>query len=262
MKIDFHTHVKLTTPVPYSQPYAEAMLRGAKAAGLDTICVTEHYNSSGLDSVYRFLEDSCGKDGDCYIFEGLRIFPGIEVDIAESGHILTIGPLDEIMQVHKELCERGRKKEHPPFAALLEIIKRPSLLIGGAHPFRPETGSLLNLSDEWVSQLDYVELSGRDIAYDKKGIENNTAQLAARVGLPIIAGSDSHYPFQYGCVFNKFQAAHTTVAALKKAIAAGAYTVEYSEFGARQVAMAAQMKKALLKIHELGGDYAWLCKGE
>ena len=256
MKIDFHTHVKLTKPVPFSQKYTESNFRSAKQAGLDAICLTEHYNGDQVDLVYKYIRNNLEKEKDCYLYDGLKIFIGIEIDIAESGHITVVGTMEEISDIYNEFAGCGRKKSHPAFDELLCVIKRPSVIIGGAHPFRPEEGCILRLSDDQIKQLDYVELSGKDLAFNKEYVNTQTKALAERVGLPIAAGSDTHQSFQYGCIYNRFDKNHTNVISLKKAIVEGKFNIEHSEFGARQVLMAAKMKKALKKIHDLGGDYA------
>ena len=57
MYIDFHTHGKLAKKLPFSKEYTDWLLREAKEAGLDAICLTEHFNtcllytSKGNDSV-------------------------------------------------------------------------------------------------------------------------------------------------------------------------------------------------------------------
>ena len=255
MRIDFHTHAKLTKKVPFSEDYTKSNFRDAKMSGLDAICVTEHYDSSQIDLVYQYIRSNLEKEGDCYIYDGLKIFIGIEVDIAESGHIVVIGPLDEIAELYKDYYERGKKKDHPTFDQLINVIKRPSLLIGAAHPFRDEEGCVLRIDDNKIKHLNYVELSGNDLAHDTDHIYKQTQSLAKRVGLPMVMGSDTHQSFQYGCVYNQFEKEHVTVGSLKKAIDEGAFSLVHSEFGSRQVKMASKMKKALIKIYDLNGDY-------
>lgn len=255
MTIDFHTHAKLANALPYSQEYMEYILRSAKQSGLDAICLTEHYYSRELDSVYRYIQDSLEKTGDCYLFDGLKIFISIEINIAESGHIVVIGSMDEIVSIYNELLERGKKKDHLPFAELLKVIKRPSLLIGAAHPFRTDERCILKLSEDQISQLDYVELSGKDCAHNRESIISKTFDLGNRLNMPVLGGSDTHQSFQYGCIFTRFEESHITVSGLKEAVAKRAFTVEHSDFAERQVLMAAKMKKALQKVYDLGGDY-------
>lgn len=254
MRTDFHTHVKLTQSVPFSREYTEFMFRGAKQAGLDAICLTEHYGSSQLNLVYKYVQ-SLEKQGDCFLFEGLKIFTGLEIDIAESGHILVIGPIKDILSIYSELEDRAKKKDHLPFDQLIKVIKHPSLLIGGGHPFRDVKGCTLKLYEHQIEQLEFLELNGRDLAHNKEYTETQIYALSKKLGLYVVAGSDTHLAFQYGCVCTKFHKEHTKIDVLKQAIAQNQFTIEYSEFAVKQVPMASKMKKALKKIHDLGGDY-------
>ena len=99
MYIDFHTHGKLAKKLPFSTEYTEWLLREAHIAGLDAICLTEHFNTLQFDELYRYLMEKCKRDGDTLVTtEGLRIFAGMETDIAEGGHILTIGTPETILE--------------------------------------------------------------------------------------------------------------------------------------------------------------------
>ena len=42
MYMDFHTHGKLAKYLPFSTEYTDWLLREARRAGLDAICLTEH----------------------------------------------------------------------------------------------------------------------------------------------------------------------------------------------------------------------------
>lgn len=89
MYIDFHTHGKLAKKLPFSKEYTDWLLREAKEAGLDAICLTEHFNTLQFDEVYGYLMEKCKREGDTLVTtEGLRVFTGMETDIAEGGHIL------------------------------------------------------------------------------------------------------------------------------------------------------------------------------
>ena len=57
MYIDFHTHGKLAKYLPFSIPYTNWLLGEAKNAGLDGICLTEHFNTQQFDQVYRYIAE-------------------------------------------------------------------------------------------------------------------------------------------------------------------------------------------------------------
>ena len=101
MYIDFHTHGKLAKKLPFSKEYTDWLLREAKEAGLDAICLTEHFNTLQFDEVYGYLMEKCKREGDTLVTtEGLRVFTGMETDIAEGGHILSLGTLEQLKRLH------------------------------------------------------------------------------------------------------------------------------------------------------------------
>jgi hypothetical protein len=254
MKIDFHTHGKLAKFLPFSKEYMLWQFREARRAGLDAICLTEHYNSNELSMLYEYLNGALERDGDCYIFDGLKIFAGLEIDISEGGHILTIGNADDIAAIYTDLAPYLRKNAHPAFKELLEIIKPRPILIGAGHPLR-KGGHIPQLPEELLTQLDFIEMNGKDAALGGDDIKKRTNALAARLGLPVLAGSDTHQSIQFGCIYTSFDGDFATINALKPAIAQNRYGIAFSEFALAQVVNAKLVNRALKEINALGGDY-------
>ena len=56
-----------------------------------------------------------------YDMFGLKVFPGMEVDVLEVGHILCIGDLQDVRAMREELNEFTEKGAFIPFADLLTI---------------------------------------------------------------------------------------------------------------------------------------------
>ena len=121
MKIDFHTHGRLAKRLPFSEIYTEWLFEQARAAGLDALCLTEHFNTVQFGEIYRYLFSVGRMEGDSIVLEnGLRIFPGMETDIAEGGHILTIGCAQEILELNQRLEPYKEKGSFLPFEELME----------------------------------------------------------------------------------------------------------------------------------------------
>lgn len=76
MKIDLHTHAKLSKASDFSPEYYEEMLREAKDSGLDALALTEHFNTRNFYEVYSELDRLFPYQGDYYEAYGLKIFPG------------------------------------------------------------------------------------------------------------------------------------------------------------------------------------------
>jgi len=252
MKIDFHTHSKLGKKLPFSPKYTEWHLRQAKLAGLDAICITEHYNGTEMDAVFEYIQRQ--QEGDSFLTEdGLRVFVGLEIDAFEGGHFLTIGAMDDVKGIYRKLERCLKKKEHPTFLQLLEIVKSVPVLFGVSHPFRA-SNNIGYLQPAQLAELDFLELNGKDIALDAQN-ESKVKKLSDEVGLPILAGSDTHQAFQFGCICTQFSETLTTIDGLRDAIDSGSYTVLRGENTSKQVQTAKLIKSALKQVHKLGGDY-------
>ena len=89
--------------------------------------------------------------------------------------------------------------------------------------------------------------------------------LSRKLNRPLVAGSDTHQSFQYGCVWNEFERTVSTVDGLAGEITKGAYEIRMSESLTFKVESAGILKRALKEIEilkralkeidALGGDY-------
>ena len=257
MYMDFHTHGKLAKYLPFSTEYTDWLLREARRAGLDAICLTEHFNTQQFDTLYGYVEARGEKNGDAYVFEdagGLRVFPGMETDIAEGGHVLCVGPMEAIREMNRRLEPHKAKDRFLPAAQLLELFAEYPVLVGAGHPFR-DGGHIPDLPPELLMRFDFLDLNGKDLAADYEGMSLRMKELSKVLQKPLTAGSDTHQAFQYGCVYNVFDQTVRTVEGLSSQIQAGHYRIETSDTLEFQVETAGTLKRSLKAIHALGGDY-------
>lgn len=254
MKIDFHTHGKLAKKLPFSSVYTDWLFGEAKEAGLDAICLTEHFNTQGFEQVYGYMRKNFQRDQDTFLINGLRIFPGMETDIAEGGHILTIGKMEDILELNRRLESHKEKEHFLPFRQLYELLREYPVIIGGAHPYR-EGSHIPELPEELLRQLDFLDLNGKDLAENKDRTQQLVCSLGKKLGIPIVSGSDTHQAFQYGCVRTRFERNISSVDDLRNAVKEGKYVVEIADSVFFQVRTASVLKEALKEIHHLGGDY-------
>jgi len=252
MKIDCHTHGKLAKYLPFSVKYTQWLFREAILAGLDGICLTEHFNTLGFNEVYHYIGETFPREGDCFLFETLRIFPGMEIDIAQGNHIVVIGTMEDIILLRENLEPYSKKGDYLPFDKLMEMIGLYPVLAGFGHPFR---GGIPELPEEVMKKLDYIELNGKDIALNRAVTMERTQALGERLGLPVVAGSDTHQSLQYGCICNRFAEQCTTIGHLRSLIDKRSYGMEISDMASVQVRGAVTLKRALKEVHALGGDY-------
>ncbi|HIQ98063.1 MAG TPA: hypothetical protein IAB23_00010 [Candidatus Scybalocola faecavium] len=255
MYIDFHTHGKLAKKLPFSTVYTDWLFSEAKGAGLDALCLTEHFNTLQFEDLYRYLLDSGDLQGDAIILKnGLKIFPGMETDIKEGGHILSIGPAEAILELNARLKPYMKKDSFLPFARLMDLFDEYPVIVGGGHPFR-EGGHIPQLPKEQLKRLHFLDLNGKDVAYDCEGTQEKTRALGNTLGIPVVAGSDTHQAVQYGCIKNNFEKDCFDVKTLYGEMLQGNYNIEILPEVAFHVRTAGLLKRSLKEIHALGGDY-------
>jgi len=183
---DLHTHSRFfhfdpSTGAAYDPIGTRLALAIGKRRGLDGIAVTNH-------DYFRpetLVSPAC--------------IPGIEISTTK-GHLLVVGP-DPPMQT-----ERGSLSPN----AAVDLAHEHGCAAIIAHPFR---NSLLRESN---APFDAVEINGKHPEYRRR-IE----ALAEDRGLPIVGGSDAHFPFEVGRVSTRLDIDRFTPKAVVDAIQAG-----------------------------------------
>lgn len=261
MYIDFHTHGKLTKHLPFSVDYTNWLLQEAKDSGLNAICLTEHFNTQGFDEIYGYIASHGTPQGDAFVFNDLKVFPGMETDIAEGGHVLSIGPMDAIRELNRRLKPHKEKGNFLPFAELVRLFDEYPLLVGAGHPFR-DGGHIPELPPELLARFDFLDFNGKDVAENPHRTEELTYGLGQQLQIPVVAGSDTHQAVQYGCIRNCFEQEIDTFAALEEEMKAGRYKIVIHPEAANKVKTAGLLKRPLKEIHALGGDYVSVLLGK
>ena len=160
-----------------------------------------------MTRIYGHIKNRCDREGDTFVADGLRIFPGMETDIAEGGHILSIGPAEAILELNRRLEPHKEKGSFLPFAQLLALFREYPVLVGAGHPFRgmeEGTGNITRLPDSLLRAL--ISLTERKGSGGGRGEDDRTDRFGRAVGKPVVTGSDTHQAFQYGCVHTDFSA--------------------------------------------------------
>ena len=248
MNIDFHTHVKISKKSTFMPEYFQEMVKEAKAAGLDAIALTEHFNTLNLLDVYNYLDNNFPYQDDYYDVEGLKIFPGIEVDVKEVGHILLISRRESILQIFNELKPHLEEENFIPFADLMNLAEKFETIKIGGHPFRPSTPLTQHKPDQ-LKRLDALDLNGKDL--HSMGIEVNQENVygfAEKLGLPVVAGSDTHQYLQYGSVVNTLDVNCSTISELKKVIENKAFSITIAPDLHLRVRSASLTKKLIKEL--------------
>lgn len=251
MKIDLHTHAKLSKASDFSKNYYEEMIREALDNGLDALALTEHFNTRHFDEVYRQLDSMFPYNGEYYDAGGLKIFPGMEVDIRETGHILLIGRKEFILETRRRLDGYTEKGAFIPFDDLMDLAEGFPLLKIGAHPFREST-PLHHLTRSQLSRLDAFDLNAKDMyQYGSEANQDQVQRFATDLGKPVTAGSDTHQCLQFGSVYNELQMPCESADELKSAIMQGAYQIHVSDSLPIKVKASVMLKKLMKEIIRL-----------
>jgi len=216
LKIDLHTHGKWSKDIDFSYEYYVEMMRTA-SQHVDAVALTEHFNTKDFLNIYEVLDDKAIYHNGYYLIEGVKVFPGIEVDVAEQSHILVIGSRKAIISISKQLDSYRSANNFIPLERLLGLSEFNQCLTIGAHPYRKEN-PLDHVDPELIARLDAIDINGRDLHKYGLSMEKKVQKLANRYNLPTIAGSDTHQPLQFGCVYNELPYSCESVEQIKEII--------------------------------------------
>lgn len=217
LTVDLHTHTRFFHGAPWLgrafDPVGARMLAWmARRRGLDAIATTNH-------DYYRELGIGDGP---------LTVIPGIEVTTTR-GHALVIGPSPP---------KRTEPGELTP-DQVVDIAHDRNCAAIIPHPFRNSTVR------EARAGFDAIEING-------KGTDpvESVRRLASQRGLPLVGGSDAHYPVEVGRAFTQVDAAEATPEAVVDAIRAGRVSASVDDRRSQRL-----LRAAYQEIHSRKG---WL----
>ncbi|WP_066316441.1 PHP-associated domain-containing protein [Bacillus sp. FJAT-29814] len=242
MNFDFHTHGKLGKKFDFSADYYLEMATHALQSGINGVALTEHFNTKNFHEVYDTLDAHFPYEDGYYNIQSLKVFPGMEVDIKEVGHILCIGNRQDIRALRAELNDYTKEETFIPLENLLNLRSNYDMLVIGAHPFREST-PLKDLDPSLLKQLDAFDLNGKDL--HTRGIEENTMDVqtfAASLSKPVVGGSDTHHFKQFGAVYTVLDQECDTIAELKEAVINRQFHVKVAQDLPERVSEAIRLK--------------------
>lgn len=244
MKIDLHSHVKLSKKTEFSLAYFQESIQEARLNGLDAIAMTEHFNTNRFYDIYEELDRHYTYQEDYYDVDGFKVFPGLEVDVQFGGHILVIGTRDSILELRSKLEPHTVAESFVKFEQLLDWCDELSLLRIGAHPHR-ESNPLTQHDAAMLKRLDCFDLNAKDLFTYGPDMRNAVIELAHTIGIPVVAGSDTHHPLQFGSVMNQLDADYTRIPDIAACLKQGRYQIEVSACLETKVKSATLIKKLL-----------------
>ncbi|EKQ58051.1 MULTISPECIES: PHP-associated domain-containing protein [unclassified Clostridium] len=228
MKIDFHSHVKLSKKTNFSIDNFRELIKEAKEEGLTAITITEHFNTLNFPEVYDTLDKNYEYKDDYYDIDGFKAFTGMEVDVKENGHVLIIGNLRNIREVREYLNDYDSKESFISLKKLFGLCETYDMLIIGSHPFR-EDHPLYKAEPELLSRFNAFDLNGKDLfTYGIEEMSKKVKELGEEYNVPIVTGSDTHQYLQIGSVMTAFEKECNTVKEIKDEIKCGRYEISVS----------------------------------
>ncbi len=195
MIIDLHCHTKYSGDTDLEP--AE-LIRAARAAGLDAICITEHDSFCASEPIEKVAED-----------EEFTVFRGVEIN-TDKGHILAFGVEDDSWKEPKGYYSR--------IASVRPVVEACGGILAPSHPFRMAAAASVANS---LFDMDYIA------AIEALNGENNDPENAlavkawAQTNLPGIGGSDCHFAQHVGRCATYFENPVSTMSELVAEIKAG-----------------------------------------
>jgi predicted metal-dependent phosphoesterase TrpH len=186
--IDLHTHSRFfhgfeARPTPYDKLGLQIQVAVARVRNLDAIAVTNHDYAVDFDAEIA----------------DLTVLPGIEIS-SSAGHLLVVGP-DPPRQTNPNRMSPDD---------VVDIAHERDCAVIMAHPFR---NSHVKETD---ADVDAVEVNGKR-PQPTKLVE----ELATKKDLPIVGGSDAHYPVEIGRVYTRIDIDEVTPENVVEAIKDG-----------------------------------------
>jgi predicted metal-dependent phosphoesterase TrpH len=244
MKVDLHFHAVLSKKVGFEPAFFQETIQQARRVGLDALAMTNHFNTPNFEGVFAYLDREYTYAGSYYRVDGVKLYPGMEVNVREGPHVVLLGEREAILEAHTRLRGNLTPETHCSASALFDRQEGLRLLTILAHPFRP--GREINRIDARLcSRFHALELNARDLVLVGKEIAARTERAARQVGLPMVAGSDTHHYHQLGTVYNRFDSTFGSVIELEDLIERGEYTVHVDDRIETRVKRARTAKEAL-----------------
>lgn len=244
MKIDLHCHVKLTKKLDFQLEYFNQAIHEASLAGLNAIAMTEHFNTRNFYEIYEQLDAAYPYKENYYDVNGFKVFPGMEIDVDQLGHILVVGTRRKIIDLRNRLEPFTEKGSFVPFKQLLDWCDELELLRIGAHPHR-ESNPITQHDVSLLARLDAFDINGKDIATYGPTMVDQVMKLANEVGIPVVVGSDTHHPLQFGCVHNLLEGNYTSYEQIRSYIKENRHEIIISPSLPLRVKAATLVKKLL-----------------
>ncbi len=206
---ELHCHTQFFGWEHFSRRRLHSFIGRARLLGVSLLAFTEHANIRSYWKAFAALDEACWRDN------GLTILAGTEITVREHVDILVYGSPSSFRELPDRLGGWPAGRNRPSLQRLLDAADLLDLMTTGAHPLRPGR-DLRRLPPELLSRLDALELNATEI--DK---QQQAAEFAAGLHLPLVGGSDAHFSRHLGRLLNRFPGWVQDAATLRQAVAGG-----------------------------------------
>jgi len=216
VKVDLHVHSKLSKRIPFRTEYFDRAVARALRAGLSGFALTEHLHSRDFwQTMHMLARRYPYRDGLLEVRPDFHVLTGAEVTLSDKADVTVIGPLEALAQLDACFTPTLNEGYFPRLGEVIAPARQAGLLIIGAHPVRPSK-ELTKLPEQLLSQLDALEISGKDMAAGPA--DYVIEPFAAKLGLPTVGSSDAHLAAQVGVQYTVLPYSRLTFDTLRHAI--------------------------------------------
>lgn len=225
MNFDFHVHGILSKKINFDPSLLLEGIEYAKQNNLNGFILCEHYNAKDFLKLHQYLYENFQYIDDRYIVNDFSIFPGMEVSIKNKGHIIIAGSRGNILSLYNEILPDIENDLPIDFETLLDLADKYNCIKIGSHPFR-KGHKLSKHPESLLKRLDALDLNAKDIySGGYSSVSTELYDLSKRLNVPVVSGSDSHYPIQLGSIITTLNTPCYTVNEIKQCLLSLNYSI-------------------------------------
>jgi hypothetical protein len=256
IRVDLHVHTKVSKNFLFRESEFNRTVAEAKKRGLNGFAAIEHFHAANFwDTNEKLARRFPYENGRFNIASGFNVLTGAELTTADKSDIVLLGPIDALQWLDRQFGKLLSQGHHPFLREVVEPAHQAGIIMIGAHPTRGEK-NLLGVDEQTTSQLDALEVNGKDVA--KGQAHKAVSEWAARLGRPIVGGSDTHVWSQIGAQRTLLPGDELTFEALRTAIFEGKTQVESMPHTAQVVRLSQLYKKIWKRCLKVGQEPALL----
>lgn len=244
MKVDLHFHSCLSKGIPFEYEFFSQTVARARDQDMFAITITDHFDNGDFEQIYASLDANFPYNGHYYLIDGVRFYPGMEVEVKEGPHLLVSGNREEVLEFYDRLRPHLLPETYVNAPEFFERQDGLDLMNIFAHPTRPKR-EFARIDPTLASRFDAFDINAKDLWRFGADMRGQVEALGTEHNRPVVAGSDTHHFLQLGSVYNEFQQPFESISELRGLIRDGAYMAHVRPELPEWVEIAQETKKAI-----------------